>query len=140
VCRRMFRPDCRVKDRQRACRREGCQHQRRRETQANWRARNPTYLSAYRLKKRAATAQAAQDGAVDARGDPVDCPEPLRVPRVLRSIPWDFAQAEIGVAATDLLAVLAMLLVAVVKDQIGAEKSLFMSTYVPVGNLERKDE
>jgi hypothetical protein len=136
----MFRPDCRVKDRQRACGREACQRQRRRQTQASWRDRNPTYPSAYRLKKRAVTAHAAQEGALDARGDPVECPAPLRVPRVLRSIPWDFAQAEIGVATTDLLAVLAMLLLAVVKDQIGEEKPLFIGTYAPVGNLERKDE
>lgn len=136
----MFRPDCRVKDRQRACSREGCQRQRRRETQARWRDRNPTYQSAYRLKLRAAAAQSAQDGERDARGDPVDCPVPLRVPRVLRSIPWDFAQAEIGVAATDLLAVVAMLLLSVVKDQIGEERPLFMGPYAPVGNLEGKDE
>ena len=136
MCGKKFRPDYRVKDRQRACSREACQRQRRSETQANWRDRNPTYQSAYRLKKRAARAQAAQAGECDAYGRLLSSPEPLWVPGVLGSIPWDHAQEEIGVATTDLLAVLAMLLVAFVKDQIEAEKSLFMRTYASVGDDE----
>jgi hypothetical protein len=39
------------------------------------------------------------------------------MPRVLTPIPWDLAQDEIGVAATDFLAVTARLLVQVVQDQ-----------------------
>ena len=41
----------------------------------------------------------------------------MRVPRVLAAIPWDVAQDEIGVAATDFLAATARLLVKVAQDQ-----------------------
>lgn len=140
VCRRKFRPDSRVKDRQRACRREACQRQRRRETQARWRARNPTYQRSYRLTRRAAVARSAREGQVEAGGEPVEWPEPLRVPPLLRSIPWELAQREIGVLATDLLAMVAMLLVSLVKDPIGGETSMFMGTYAPVGEPAGKDE
>lgn len=44
-------------------------------------------------------------------------PEPLRVPRVLAPVPWDLAQDEIGIAATDLLAVTARVLVKAAQDQ-----------------------
>lgn len=45
-------------------------------------------------------------------------PEPLWVPAALRRVPWDLAQDEIGIPATDFLALTARLLVGVVKDQI----------------------
>ena len=57
-CRKMFRPDPRVGDRQYACGKERCQKQRRVKTQASWRSRNPSYQSGYRLKRRSATATA----------------------------------------------------------------------------------
>jgi hypothetical protein len=44
-------------------------------------------------------------------------PEPLRVPAVLRRIPWQLAQDELGVVATDFLVVTARELVAVAQDQ-----------------------
>jgi hypothetical protein len=50
------------------------------------------------------------------------------------------AQREIGVLATDLLAMVAMLLVSLVKDPIGGETSMFMGTYAPVGEPAGKDE
>ena len=139
VCRKLFRPDPRVKDRQRACSQRACQRQRRSETQARWRARNPEYRNSSRLAKRSAIAQAAQQDAHDPESA-VRMPAPLSVPALLRSIPWDFVQAELGVGGCDVLAILAVLLVRLVKDQIEAEKSLFMPTYSPVGDLERKDE
>ena len=70
----------------------------------------------------------------------MEWPEPLRVPPLLRSIPWELAQREIGVLATDLLAMVAMLLVSLVKDPIGGETSMFMGTYAPVGEPAGKDE
>lgn len=140
VCRKMFRPDSRVKDGQRACGREGCQRQRRRETQARWRARNPSYQRSYRLARRAAAARSAQEGEVEADGEPVKLPEPLRVPPRLRVIPWELAQRELGVVTTDLMAMLGLLMVSWVKDPIGGEKSMFMGTYRSVGRRVGKDE
>ena len=140
VCRKKFRPDPRVKDRQRACSREACQRQRRSQTQASWRARNPDYRNGSQLKRRSAVAQAAHRGDQDGSGNAVRVPAPLAVPADLAPIPWDFVQAEIGVSGCDALAILAVLLVRLVKDQIETEKSLFMRSYTSVGDSVGKDE
>lgn len=140
VCRRLFRPDPRVKDRQRACGRAPCQRQRRAQTQARWRARNPDYGNSSRLTVRSLIAQAADRGEQDDSGEAIRRPAPLPVPSLLASMPWDFAQAELGVGGCDVLALLAVFLARLVKDQIRVEKSLFMRTYSPVGDLARKDE
>ena len=109
-CRRAFRPDHRQRSRQRACSAAACQRKRRAETQAKWRAKNPDYFTSYRLTQRSVQERAAQRGESDAAGDVVRQPAPLRVPAVFRRIPWDQAQAEIGVAATDFLALVALIL------------------------------
>lgn len=60
----------------------------------------------------------------------------MRLPRDLRSFPWDQAEAELGFAGADLLAMLAMLLVRQVKkakDQKLAERPLTMRVYGPTG-------
>ncbi|MGA2328940.1 MAG: hypothetical protein ABSH05_21935 [Bryobacteraceae bacterium] len=46
ICRRWFRPDKRVGERQRACGRPECQAARRQQTQASCRDRNPDYATA----------------------------------------------------------------------------------------------
>ena len=110
--------------RQRACGKRACQGKRRQKTQAAWRLANPEYFLRRRLRRRADAARAAEEAVEDPRklvasdgeGD-VRRPEPLRLPRVLAPIPWDLALDEIGVAATDLLAVTAGLLVKVAQDQ-----------------------
>lgn len=140
VCRKAFRPDSRVGARQRACRRESCQRQRRRETQARWRARNPTYPKAYRLKQRGAAARSAAAGELDSAGSPVELPDPLRVPGVLQSIPWEVVQGELGVLATDLVAMVALALWGVVKDVKRGEKPLSKGTYSSGFEALRKDE
>ena len=140
ICRKKFRPDPRVGPRQQACSRKSCQQKRRAQTQASWRARNPAYPKAYQLKKRATLTQAASDGELDATGEPVRRPEPLAVPSPLESIPWDFAQDEIGVVATDLLALLGLLLLRLAKDQRKGETPLSIGTYTPVSDVVRKDE
>lgn len=109
-CRRAFRPDPRQGSRQRACSAAACQQERRAETQARWRAKNPDYFTSYRLTRRAVQGRAAQGGELDASGKTVRQPPPLRMPAGLRRIPWDQAQAELGVAATDLMALMALLL------------------------------
>lgn len=73
ICRRWFRPDPRVGDRQHACQKPECQAARRKKTQARWRAANPDYAAAYRIQQRQAQEQA---------------PEPLRVPAPLNRLPW----------------------------------------------------
>ena len=110
--------------RQRACGKRACQEKRREKTQAEWRSENPEYFLRRRLQRRANAARAAEEAVEDPKqlrasgGGEVRRPGPLRVPRVLARIPWELAQDEIGVAATDFLAVTARLLVKVAQDQI----------------------
>ena len=124
ICGRWFHPDPRVGSRQRACGKRGCQKKRREKTQAAWRSENPEYFLRRRLQRRANAARAAEEAVEDPKqlrasgGLEVRRPGPLRLPRVLARIPWELAQDEIGVAATDFLAVTARLLVKVAQDQI----------------------
>lgn len=120
ICRRWFRPDPRVGERQRACSRPECQRERRRRDQASWRARNPDYRTRRVLEERARQARKAE--AASARsgtrgGAVVGRPEPQWMPRELGQVPWDFVQDEIGVQVTDGIGVVARLLVARVKDE-----------------------
>lgn len=119
ICWKLFWPDTRVGGRQRACSKAECQGARRARTQASWRRRNPDYILAWRLRKRSAQAERAD--AAKAKGlvqaEPPRRPPPLRTPGALRRIPWDVMQDEAGVPATDFVAVVALLLVALVQDQ-----------------------
>ena len=80
ICRRWFRPDVRVGDRQRACGEPDCQRARRQKTQAGWRARNPGYATAHRITQR------NQDKST----------EPVRTPSPLNRLPWDLAKDQFG--------------------------------------------
>ena len=123
ICGRWFHPDPRVGSRQRACGKRACQKKRREKTQAAWRSENAEYFLRRRLQRRANAARAAEEAVEDPKqlrasgGGEVRRPEPLRLPRVLARIPWDLAQDEMGVAATDFLAVTARLLVKVAQDE-----------------------
>jgi hypothetical protein len=57
ICRRWFRPDPRVGDRQRACSKPECLTARRQKTQPSWRSRNAGYALAWRIDRRAAQTQ-----------------------------------------------------------------------------------
>jgi len=103
ICRRWFRPDPRVGERQRACDRPECQAARRQKTQASWRQRNPDYAIAWRLDRRKAQAEA---------------PEPLRLPPPLPRLPWDLAKDEFGVQGADFLGVMSALILRAAKDQL----------------------
>ena len=102
ICRRWFRPDARVGERQRACDRPECQAGRRQKTQASWRRRNPDYAIAWRLDRRKAQAEV---------------PEPLRLPPPLPRLPWDLAKDEFGVQGADFLGVMGALILRAAKDQ-----------------------
>jgi len=119
VCGELFLADPRVGERQRACSQQKCQQERRRETLAGWRERNPDYFVDRRLRLRAAATRAAEASAGETIGRAARSrrPAPLAVPVELRRIPWDLAQDEIGVQVTDFLAVVACLLVRIAKDQ-----------------------
>ena len=104
-CRRWFRPDPRVGDRQRACSAATCQRRRRAQTQAAWRAVNPDYFAARRIQTRAASA------------NPL---EPLRVRAPLDRLPWDIAQDEFGAQGADFLGVMGTLILGAAQDEIRA--------------------
>lgn len=94
-CRRWFRPDARVGERQRACSKPECQAERERVQQAAWRARNPEYGRARRLLE----LEAIED---------VDPPAP---PKPLDRLPWDLAQTEFGAQGAEFLGQLGKVLV-----------------------------
>src|SRR5580658_3997291 len=102
ICRRWFRPDPRVGDRQHACRKPECQTGRRQRTQASWRHRNPGYGIAWRIDRRATGTEE---------------PEPLRMPVPLNQLPWDVAKDQFGVQGADFIAVMGALMVRSAKDQ-----------------------
>ncbi len=127
ICRDLFWPHPRVKNRQRACRKPECQKARRAQTQKAWREKNPDYWTARRLQQRTASAKAVQRAAASVRhGRRVDSsvprpPRPPRVPRELGGIPWSFARAEMGVATTDFLVLVVKVVLLYVQDQIEAQ-------------------
>ena len=106
ICRRWFRPDGRVGDRQHACGKPACQTSRRRKTQASWRRRNPGYAIAWRIDKRAAQTQPP--------------PEPLRLPAPLNQLPWEFAKDQFGAQCADFIGVMGALMIRSAKDQFRA--------------------
>ena len=101
ICRRWFRPDVRVGDRQRTCGEPDCQRARRQKTQASWRARNPGYATAHRITQR------NQDQSA----------EPVRTPSPLNQLPWDLAKDQFGGQGADFIGVLGTLLLRTAKDQ-----------------------
>ena len=103
ICRRWFRPNPRVGERQRACGKTDCQKARRQKTQADWRRRNPDYATACRLQQRAV------------KTDPAA--EPLRMAAPLNQLPWDVAKDQFGAQGADFLGVLGALLLRTTKDQ-----------------------
>ncbi len=130
-CRKRFWPHPRLKDRQWACRKPACQKKRRAKTQEAWRKKNPDYWKVRRLQQRSAEAKeaakaAAQQTAERVRGgrplvnscSAVRAPPGPRVPEELEALPWAFAYAEFGVAATDFLVLVLKVVLQHVQDQI----------------------
>ena len=97
ICRRWFRPDPRVGERQRACDRPECQTARRKKAQASWRRRNPDYSIAWRLDRRKAQTE-----------------EPVPLPQ----LPWNVAKDEFGSQGADFLGVMSALILRAAKDEI----------------------
>src|SRR3954454_22652489 len=101
ICRRWFRPEVRVGDRQRTCGEPDCQKARRQKTQASWRARNPGYATAHRITLR------NQDRSADS----------VRTPPPLNRLPWHLAKDQFGGQGADFIGVLSTLLLRAAKDQ-----------------------
>jgi hypothetical protein len=106
ICRRWFRPEARVGDRQHACGQAECQTARRQKTQASWRRRNPGYAIAWRIDQRSAQTQSPS--------------EPLRMPAPLNQLPWDLAKDQFGIQGADFIGVMGALMVRTAKDQFRA--------------------
>ena len=106
ICRRWFRPNPRVGNRQHACGKPECQTARRQKTQGSWRRQNPGYAIAWRIDRRAAQTQPP--------------PEPLRLPAPLNQLPWDLAKDQFGAQCVDFLGVMGALMIRSAKDQFRA--------------------
>ena len=103
MCRRWFRPDPRIGNRQHACGKPECQAARRQKIQASWRRRNPGYAIAWRIDQRAAQTQPP--------------PEAWRMPPPLNQLPWEFAKDEFGSQRADFIKVMGALIIRSAKDQ-----------------------
>lgn len=103
ICRRWFRPNARVGNRQHVCGKPECQTARRQKTQASWRRRNPGYAIAWRIDQRATKTQSP--------------PEALRLPPPLHQLPWGFAKDQFGSQGADFIGVMGALMIRSAKDQ-----------------------
>ena len=113
ICRRWFLPSARQSarpgDRQRVCSGDACQQERRRRTQARWRAGNPEYFAARRLAK--LPGREALMSTVAHASPSAATADPSRVSAPLDRLPWDVAQDEFGAKGAEFIAVLGRLLV-----------------------------
>ena len=125
VCRRWFRPDPRVGERQRSCTSEVCQKERRARTQASWREAHPDYFIARRIEERAAAGRDV---------------EPLRVPAPLDRLPWDIAQDQFKVQGADFIAIFGRLLIGSAQDAMAAEVGVNKGQIRQHGRRARKDQ
>jgi hypothetical protein len=112
ICRKSFRPDPRVGAGQRTCGGKECQAKLRKKTQKRWRRRHPEYFHDWRLRRLVAQVAAAakKEGDEEAPRPP----PPSRVPCIWRSLPWDLIQAELGAVPTEVLALMARLVLRLV--------------------------
>ena len=136
ICRKWFHPDRRVGPRQRTCGDAECRKEWRAKTQAAWRSRQPGYFIERRLRLRSVAARDAAEasekrqemvlaGRVPEPAKEEDRrPPPLRLPGVLGRLPWDLAQDEIGVQATDWLGLVAGVVLRAAKDEMGHKRVL----------------
>lgn len=128
VCRRWFVADPRVGKRQRTCG-GACREKQRQRTQAEWRARNPTYWTELRLGERVEQlrkrsggppADGSTDGS-DGTGDGGDARVAARgptrpPPQEMAKVPWDMAQDAFGAQGVVLIAFLLRLTLRGVQD------------------------
>ena len=91
-CRKWFRPDSRVGDRQRVCSAPACQARRDSDQKARWRRLNPDYFAWRRIQ---------------AKGERPEVPV-LRPP--LDRLPWEVAQTEFGAQGAEFMAIFGRLL------------------------------
>lgn len=132
ICQDLFWPHPRVKTRQRACRKPECQKARRAQTQKTWREKNRDYWRARRLQQRSAEAKEAEkqraervrQGRLPADDSRIVRPPPVsRLPQEMAALPWAFAHAELGVAASDFLVLVLQVVLRYMQDQIEAQVS-----------------
>ena len=109
VCGVWFVASPRVRHRQRTCGAKACQRALRARTQADWRRRNPDYWAERRLRE--------QMARMEAGGDP-----PIRPPpALLRRIPVDLVQDEIGLKQFVIIVFLARLLQQAAQDEMRSQ-------------------
>ena len=108
ICRRWFRPDPRVGQRQRACGEPDCQT-------------SPPPENPSQLASTATPATPSPTASTSATGPTsAEEPEPLRVPPPLSQLPWDLAKDQFGGKGADFIGVMGTLILRAAKDQFQA--------------------
>ncbi len=130
ICRHWFRPDPRVGKRQRVCSAQECQRARHARDDARWRARNPDYFTGLRLARQLAARRDAERRPPRGVEAPAPRAPPARIPRMLRSVPWDLAEGVLGVCGCYVLALALSRAVRFAQDEIAAER-LCSSVFSP---------
>lgn len=113
--------------RQISCSKAECRQRRKREAQSRWLNGNREYFVERRLRKRSEAAAAADEAAnrpcqfrsMDPAKGPVPRrPAAIRMGAPLDRVPWELAQDEIGVQVTDLIGLVAKVLLRATQDEI----------------------
>jgi hypothetical protein len=108
ICRRWFLPDARVGDRQHACEREACQHERHRRADRRWHAANRDYDRDRRWREAIAAAKA----------EPSAAPPAANAPPPTSGLPWDVVQDEMDLEGRVILAGVVRVMGRFVQDEI----------------------
>ena len=127
-CRRWFRSDPRVGDRQRTCGSAECKRKRHRRVDRAWRERNANYGRGRRWHQ--ALERARQAGKLS--------PGPAGPP--LGGVPWDLAQDAMGVQGCVIIAELAGVLVRHVQDEMQQQLAGFAEEFRALRHFPGQDE
>jgi hypothetical protein len=127
-CRHWFRPDPRVRERQRTCGSAECKRRRHRRIDGAWHGRHPDYDRGRRWHQALERARAAGKLSPGPAGPP------------LVKVPWDLAQDAMGVQGCVIVAELSAVLARHAQDEMRRQVAGFAKEFRALSRLSRQDE
>lgn len=119
-CRCLFAPDGRVAHRQRACTKDECQAERRRDSRRRWREKHPEDGPARRCREALASVKASKKRP----------PVPRAPPRAMAQFPWEEVRDEITPEALVIAGFFVRLVLGATRDEIQAEVTKTVEKFV----------